>query len=398
MCIYALQIGLFVLCIIVNLVPRLLEWPSILFTNNTNNTIRTSKHSVKITQFTDLHLGESPILDNATFELMHHVMTEEQPDFVVFTGDQISGYAVLTPQMGWDLLKQALSIPATFNTPFATLYGNHDDELYKLDTLLWFYYTNFGIFAVAVILIIVFAYSGQYSIPVSCKANTCYKLRLCFTVILAGACTLLIITAPTHVPRSWLLNQEINHFPLLSYSHQGPLSVHGVSNYRLIFEGPEASMAMYFMDTGGGRVYQHVHPDQIQWLHEQGTSNASLAFMHIPPESYSGLYDSSICINNIAGQTPEQCSGSADLVDMLGRLGTLAVFVGHDHNNAWCCPYKTMQLCYGQHSGFGGYSMKPERGARIINVNMPSQSHISVDTWVHMHNQVPKLPGLLIIQ
>lgn len=42
-------------------------------------------------------------------------------------------------------------------------------------------------------------------------------------------------------------------------------------------------------------------------------------------------------------------------------LSTLAaghvrgVFVGHDHGNDWCCPHGTMIVCFGRHTGYGGY-------------------------------------------
>ena len=45
----------------------------------------------------------------------------------------------------------------------------------------------------------------------------------------------------------------------------------------------------------------------------------------------------------------------------IALLSTLAaghvrgVFVGHDHGNDWCCPHGTMIVCFGRHTGYGGY-------------------------------------------
>lgn len=42
---------------------------------------------------------------------------------------------------------------------------------------------------------------------------------------------------------------------------------------------------------------------------------------------------------------------------MLTAFGnTKAVFVGHDHGNDWCCPFAGgLMVCYGRHTGYGGY-------------------------------------------
>ena len=173
-----------------------------------------NRSSFKLLQFADLHLGESLAKDAQTLRLMRFMMTKYQPEFVVFTGDQVSGYAVASEHKRLELWSQAVTV----GTPFATLVGNHDDQPYGLDTLLWHDYANYAI-----------------------------------------------------------------------------------------------------------------------------------------------------------------------------AMGTRAVFVGHDHDNAWCCPYRGMQLCYGQHSGYGGYHnpMESARGARIIHVTMHNESRIAVETWVQLNPNFP---------
>ena len=47
----------------------------------------------KFVQFTDIHLAEGPDTDLAAQNLMRKVLDLEKPDFVVSTGDIISGYA-----------------------------------------------------------------------------------------------------------------------------------------------------------------------------------------------------------------------------------------------------------------------------------------------------------------
>ena len=57
---------------------------------------------------------------------------------------------------------------------------------------------------------------------------------------------------------------------------------------------------------------------------------------------------------------------------MLRALGVEALFFGHDHGNGGCCTTTTaLQMCYGKHSGFGGYALAGERsvrGARVIDL------------------------------
>lgn len=37
--------------------------------------------------------------------------------------------------------------------------------------------------------------------------------------------------------------------------------------------------------------------------------------------------------------------------------------------NSWCCFYKTVEICYNRHTGYGGYG-EWDRGGRVINLDM----------------------------
>lgn len=84
--------------------------------------------NLTILQLTDLHLGEAARLDTLTLSLMRSIFQQEKPDLVVFSGDLISGYAIWSEQERINLWKRALSICEEFHVPFATLFGNHDDQ------------------------------------------------------------------------------------------------------------------------------------------------------------------------------------------------------------------------------------------------------------------------------
>ena len=359
------MVALFSLWVIQNQMPRVFERMSV--TQSPTSIIKTNQSSFKLLQFADLHLGESVAKDAQTLDLMRFMMTKEQPDFVAFTGDQVSGYAVTSEQKRLELWSQALA--AVSGTPFATLFGNHDDQPYGLDTLLWHDYSNYAI----AIIFIVWSFLQHARLR---------RIGLVITAVLLLVC---ILCMPTHGPRSSLLKHE-RHNPA-SYSQQGSLQVHGVSNYRLVVQAPHTRFALYFLDSGGGRIPEAIHADQIQWLQQQSVASMgpSVAFVHIAPQQYKGLYTREGCTGKPPGE--ESSSGSEKLLDTLHAMGTRAVFVGHDHDNAWCCPYRGMQLCYGQHSGYGGYHNPAEsaRGARIIHVTMLNESRIAVETWIQMN-------------
>ncbi|KDQ50774.1 hypothetical protein JAAARDRAFT_185989 [Jaapia argillacea MUCL 33604] len=92
----------------------------------------------KVLQVADLHFSVSPgkcrdtdlspctHSDNLTSTLLSHVISLEQPDFIVFTGDQLNGQGY-----SWD----AKSVLAKFaravtdaKIPWTAVFGNHDDE------------------------------------------------------------------------------------------------------------------------------------------------------------------------------------------------------------------------------------------------------------------------------
>jgi hypothetical protein len=59
-----------------------------------------------------------------------------------------------------------------------------------------------------------------------------------------------------------------------------------------------------------------------------------------------------------------------------------AVFVGHNHGNDYCGTYADMLLCYGRHTGYGGYG-NWERGARIIEIQ---QDPWEINTWIRFED------------
>ena len=324
-------------------------------------TFNTSR--IKIVQFTDLHLGEADDRDELSLSLMRSVLSAERPDFVVFSGDLVSGYAILSEERRRFLWQRALSVA---EVPFATLFGNHDDQPYCLDPLLWHSMLLYCTLAIA-IAAAVLAYAF----------NAKRKLLLVLLPLLSACITALLATAPSNSVRLSLIEHERSSFPSLSLTQRGPKEIHGVSNYRLVFQTPQGPVALYFIDSGGGRIPEAIHQDQIDWLRRVHTDMPSIAFVHIPPFP-AGVYDAK-CSGDPPLEGTSTLKNSDLLLTALAEIHTSAVFVGHDHGNEWCCDSRGMKLCYGRHSGYGGYSINSKpRGARVVDLHGDGL----VSTWV----------------
>ena len=311
----------------------------------------------RIVQFTDLHLGERD--DAVVLQLLRRVFTTERPDFAVFTGDQVAGYAVFHRTN--DLWLKALSVASEFGVPFATVFGNHDDQPFMMDPLLWHRWAVPGFFVALVLCVLVM-----------CRTRMGKWLMAPVLIFLVIS----IATFPNHRLRRNLYELERETYPRLSYTVAEGARLDTVAEgARLLVRGPNGSVALYFLDTGGGCIPEGITKDQLDWL--QGfAALPSLAFMHIPPFG-DGIFNASVCQGPPPREPTSRCPGSETLLETLASIGTLAVFVGHDHDNSWCCPSGSMMLCYGRHAGGYG-TLTP--GARIIDVRL--EGKVTVETRV----------------
>ena len=105
-------------------------------------------------------------------------------------------------------------------------------------------------------------------------------------------------------------------------------------------------------------------------------------FLHIPPQIYSKIND----------QVPFECQGLHEESNIsvqdhdfgfwsLVESWTGTMHAGHDHGSGWCCPHKSMDICFGRHSGYGGYGGW-DRGARVLEL----QQDGSWQSWIRMEN------------
>ncbi|XP_021722973.1 probable inactive purple acid phosphatase 16 isoform X1 [Chenopodium quinoa] len=328
-----------------------------------------TKSSFKIAIFADLHFGENSWTDwgpqqdansiNAMNSLLHH----ENPDFVVYLGDVITAnnIPIANASLYWD---QATSPTRERGIPWAGVFGNHDDAHFVWPKE-WF--------------------SKEGIPPLHCsQPNT--------SLIGDGNCSFMGTT------RLELMNYQIGN-DMLSFSQHGSRNLWpSVSNYVLQIsssENPESPVAfMYFLDSGGGSYPEVISSAQVEWL--KGISEAinpdyrvpEIFFWHIPSKAYQKaapwlFFVPQPCVGSINKEwvcTQESEEGIMKILK--GRPSVQAVFVGHDHGNDWCCPYKKLWLCYARHTGYGGYG-NWARGARILEiVDRP----FTLKSWIRMED------------
>ena len=312
--------------------------------------LRLNHSRVRLIQFADLHLGESDA-DERTMALMRSVLTHHRPDLVVFTGDQVTGYEVFYESQRRALWAHALSEAAGQGIPFVTLFGNHDDQPYRMDPMLW---NGLAAYALVAAMLGALCRTGR---------------RMVGLWLLCAMLTLVLVyTAPSGATRRALLRHERTVYPTLSYT--GP--------HEVVIETPRGSVGLVCIDSGGGML-----PAGIHYYSNRRRQRPAVAFMHIPPLGF--------------GDAPQQrepvsaCPGTERLLPALAESGVKALFVGHDHGNSWCRTEGGMLLCYGKHSGFGGYDFEENgRGARLIELSVENASFITVETRLVLYDDTAR--------
>lgn len=293
---------------------------------------------LKICQFADLHYGEAPNLawgpeqDRNSTRVMNNVLAAERPDLVVFTGDQITGNNIVDNATA--VLREVFSVVESFGVSFSSVFGNHDDMC--LD-------------------------------PPSRDSIT---------------------------SRSSLLAFEKTTWPKLSRTclNGCPNLLPSVSNYYELVTDTSGKplLALFFLDSGGGSYDETLFANVTDWLASTTLklrNLPSLTFIHIPTPQYVDATTSKDCVGMMSdGITPTV--GQNNLIQVLSNTGTArGVFTGHDHGNAWCCPFLSLSLCYGRHTGYGGYG-DWDRGSRVIEIiqNATARDGIEIITYIRMED------------
>ncbi|KHN93833.1 Metallophosphoesterase domain protein [Metarhizium album ARSEF 1941] len=332
----------------------------------------------RISVFSDLHFGQGesgtgPDQDRNTIRAMEDVLDLDGPQLVVLNGDLIDGESARS-RNGTHYVDQLVGPMVRRNLTWASTYGNHDHSHDADSDDIW-------------------------------KQEKRWP----------GARTQRMVTA------------------------QGA----GITNYYLVVNPPTCAgdgdgggggcvpeLVLWFFDSRGGFHFQGaaqgnwVHASVVAWANETNASLArrykraipSLAFVHIPvhategaapePHHQPGINDELPVAQQGEGwcgnDTPDEegCDyGGQDVPFMralVGMPGLMGLFYGHDHGKSWCYRWDSLlpgmdvagsglNLCYGQHSGYGGYG-DWIRGARQIVVTRDKLADLTVDTYIRLES------------
>ncbi|CAG9996025.1 unnamed protein product [Clonostachys byssicola] len=343
-----------------------------------------SDGTFQLSIFEDLHFGENawdqwgPQQDINSVQVLNKVLDFDTPDLVVLNGDLITGENTYL-ENSTDYIDMIVGPMVERGLSWASTYGNHD-----------------------------------YQVNVTGKTILEREKRW------PNARTTQMVFAPDA----------------------------GVSNYYLPVYGANCTyyercapeLLLWFFDSRGGFRYQEWNEDGsaighpnwvdtsvVDWfsqtnaklVHKYGRTIPSLAFTHIP--SYASLAlqagpgvdaNRQPGINDdypLAPQAEGWCSdgrndgscsyGGQDIPFMKAiseTPGLMALFSGHDHGATWCYKWDTLvpgmtvqgngiNLCFGQHSGYGGYG-NWIRGARQVLVTQEMLQDFAVDTWIQLES------------
>ncbi|KAL5258139.1 hypothetical protein ACHWQZ_G012929 [Mnemiopsis leidyi] len=266
----------------------------------------------KIAQFTDLHYGEDeftpwgPIQDKNSNHVMHSVLTAEKPDFVLFTGDTLTGNNI--GSNATEYWKYVLSPCLQHDTPWAHVFGNHDDlsaEHGDRDTLM--------------------KYDQTFNLSHSVRG-----------------------------PRD--LFGVSNYFL--------PIYGEGSDRVEAVIYMLDSGGGQIEEQVTPDQITWLYHTYHVN-MQEYGPVPSILTF-HIPPPEFEDLFNTGQCtgyLNNTVLPLPSE--GLYKTILSLPNLHL--VTTGHYHENDYCCSTENKLLCQGRHSGYGGYS-DIARGSRIIQL------------------------------
>lgn len=202
----------------------------------------------------------------------------------------------------------------------------------------------------------------------------------------------------------------------------------------------DPELLLWFFDSRGGAHYQKtnawgstipqpnwVDTSVVDWFKKTNTEFVkkagrvipSLAFVHIPPNATSYAQgqihpnrNPGIDLENVSQQSQGWCKdGKQDWgnpkcryggfdVPFMSALATtpgiMGLFYGHDHANTWCYKWdgqvpgteivgNGMNLCFGQHTGYGGYG-NFIRGGRQLVIDREKLKKFEIETYMRLED------------
>lgn len=296
-------------------------------------TLRFREGKFRIAQFTDMHLGSRGSDIEANFQLVNKVVAEEQPDLIVFTGDNVTDAPDIPSLKA--LWGRLVGVLEATNVPYAIAMGNHDAEATD----------GFGADSLEVLLTSIAPHCLNYPSTAACFGHGNKALP---------------VFGRTGKPESLVYVIDSNDYP----------------------EDPKVKE---YSD------YAWIHPDQIEWYKAEsnrytqrngGTPLPSLAYFHICVPEYRDVVKD----ENRYGFYLERCcpseinTGFFSAAFLQGDI--MGMFVGHDHTNDFIGLRSGIALAYGRQSGVEGMDESTPRGSRIVELY---EGQRKFNTWIRTY-------------
>lgn len=302
---------------------------------------RRDSGTFKVVQVADMHYADgrttgcedvlpsqvAGCTDLNTTAFLYRVFRAEDPDLVVFTGDNIYGYDSTDAAKSMDL---AIAPAIDMKLPWAAVIGNHDQE----GTL-----SREGVMRHLVGMKNSLSGFNPEGIEIDGYGN--YNLEV------SGA-------EGTSMDEKSVLN--------LYFLDSGDYStVPSILGYGWI----KASQQVWFQQTSSSLQAKYMNENPKQKEPAPG-----LVFFHIPLPEFS-----SFTAANFTGVKQEGISSasinSGFFTSMVEAGDVRAAFVGHDHINDFCGKLNGIQLCYAGGFGYHAYGKAGwSRRARVVSVQL----------------------------
>lgn len=282
----------------------------------------------KILQFTDTHLGTGNgaseyrcLQAEKTLARISRVVKQEKPDFIVLTGDIVTGGDASAT---WSRILDSL---ASFKTPFCIVYGNHDPER-KLTR-------------------------KEMSRPI---VSTPYSLNRLNSAEELADVELEVLASQGDQPVLLLYCMDSHDYSTIK-------SVKGYGWFT-------TDQIEWLRNSCNARTESN-----------GGMSVPSLAFFHICLQEYGQAWSNPK--NSRKGKRAEdECPGALNtgmFAAMVESGSVMGTFVGHDHDNDYVVAEKGIALGYGRFSGDDSTYNNLRPGARVIVVE---EGQRCFESWI----------------
>ncbi|MQL90975.1 hypothetical protein Taro_023578 [Colocasia esculenta] len=301
----------------------------------------------KILQVADMHYGEgwttrckdvlpsqfAGCSDLNTTRFLRRMIGAEEPDLIVFSGDNIFGPSTSDAAKS---LSEAFGPAIESKLPWAAILGNHDQEstMSRAEVMTFISLMDYSV--------------SEVNPP----------------------------------------NLNGDHASIDGFGNYN-LVVHGASGSEL---ATSSVLNLYLLDSGdreisnGSQTSGWIKESQLRWLHKlsKGFQSSTtiqapaLAFFHIPIPEVKELR-----FKKIVGEFQQKVSCSSvnsGVLQTLVSMGDVkAVFMGHDHLNDFCGDISSILFCHGGGFGYHGYgnALWPRR-ARVVLSELEKDG----DTWL----------------